>query len=390
MSVWDELVGQGPIVSSLSDAITNPSAMTHAWLFTGPIGSGRSNAARAFAAALQCDRGGCGSCQSCLMVAAGSHPDVSLVRTDGLSIGVDTARDYVRRAALSPAIGRWQVLIVEDADRLTDQAANALLKSIEEPAPASVWMLCATAVEDVMITIRSRCRPVRMRTPSVDEVATLLATRDGIDRDVARAAAAAAQGHIGRAKLLATNPDVRDRRRKILQQPLGIKTLGDCLVAAQDIVDEATGRADSQADELDNAELSNLRESWGLEDSSRRGSSVAAGGLSSGRRPPGYAGELSAMTKDQDRRRKRFARDAIDGVLIDLLAFCRDVVTTQLAPGADRVNADVAAEVATAAATWTPESTVRRIDAIVECRTALEGNAHPQLALERMMSEFLA
>jgi DNA polymerase-3 subunit delta' len=375
MTVWDELVGQGPIVASLSDVVANPSAMTHAWLFTGPIGSGRSNAARAFAAALQCDAGGCGTCQSCLMVAAGSHPDVSLVRTDGLSIGVDTARDYVRRAALSPAIGRWQVLIVEDADRLTDQAANALLKSVEEPAPASVWMLCATAVEDVMITIRSRCRPVRMRTPSVDEVASLLASRDGIDRDVARAAAAAAQGHIGRAKLLATNVDVRERRREILQQPMRIKTLGDCLVAAQDIVDEATSRADAQADELDQAELANLRESWGVEDR--------------GRRPPGYAGELSSMTKDQDRRRKRFARDAIDGVLIDLLAFCRDVVTTQLAPGADLVNADVAGDVSSAAAAWTPESTVRRIDAIVECRTALEGNANPQLALERMMSEFL-
>jgi len=376
MSVWDELVGQGPIVESLSDVVANPSSMTHAWLFTGPIGSGRSNAARAFAAALQCDVGGCGTCEICTMVAAGTHPDVSLVSTDGLSIGVDTARDYVRRAALAPAIGRWQVLIVEDADRLTDQAANALLKSVEEPAPASVWMLCATAVEDVMITIRSRCRPVRMRTPSVDEVAGLLSSRDGIDLRVARAAAAAAQGHIGRAKLLATNEEVRDRRREILQHPVRVKTLGDCLAAAQEIVDEATARADSQADDRDQHELANLRTSWGVEDR--------------GRKPTGYAGELSSMTKDQDRRRKRLARDAIDGVLIDLLAFCRDVVATQLAPGADLVNADVADDVATAAATWTVESTLRRIDAVVDCRTALEGNAMPQLALERMMSEFLA
>jgi DNA polymerase-3 subunit delta' len=169
---------------------------------------------------------------------------------------------------------------------------------------------------------------------------------------------------------------VRERRREILRHPVQVKTLGACLAAAQDIVDEATSRADSQADQLDQAELSNLRESWGVEER--------------GRRPPGYAGELSSMTKDQDRRRKRFARDSIDGVLIDLLAFCRDVVTTQLAPGADLVNADVAGDVATAAATWTPESTVRRIDAIVECRTALEGNANPQLALERMMTEFLS
>jgi DNA polymerase-3 subunit delta' len=375
VSVWDELVGQGPIVESLSHVVAEPTSMTHAWLFTGPIGSGRSNAARAFAAALQCDNGGCGTCETCTMVAAGTHPDVSLVSTDGLSIGVDIARDYVRRAALSPAIGRWQILIVEDADRLTDQAANALLKSVEEPAPASVWMLCATAVEDVMITVRSRCRPVRMRTPSVDEVAGLLASRDGIELRVARAAAAAAQGHIGRAKLLATNDEVRARRREILRQPVTIKTLGDCLAAAQDIVDEATTQANARADELDQSELANLRTSWGVEDR--------------GRRPTGYAGELSSMTKDQDRRRKRMTRDAIDGVLIDLLAFCRDVVTAQLAPGIDLVNADVADDVAAAAAAWTPESTLRRIDAVVECRTALEGNAMPQLALERMMSEFL-
>ena len=166
MSVWDELVGQGPVVESLQGVVTNPSAMTHAWLFTGPPGSGRSNAAKAFAAALQCPNGGCGSCESCTMVVGGTHPDVSLVRTDGLSIGVDTAREYVRRAALAPALGRWQILIVEDADRLTDQAANALLKSIEEPARKSLWFLCATAVDDVMVTVRSRCRPVLMRTPS--------------------------------------------------------------------------------------------------------------------------------------------------------------------------------------------------------------------------------
>ncbi len=222
MSVWDELVGQGPIVESLQDVITNPSAMTHAWLFTGPPGSGRSNAAKAFAAALQCPDGGCGSCESCTMVADGTHPDVALVRTDGLSIGVDTARDYVRRAALAPAFGRWQILIVEDADRLTDQAANALLKSIEEPARKSLWFLCATAVDDVMITVRSRCRPVLMRTPSVDAIAGLLASRDGIDPAAARAAAAASQGHIGRAKLLATDEQARDRRQYIL----GIPTAG--------------------------------------------------------------------------------------------------------------------------------------------------------------------
>jgi DNA polymerase-3 subunit delta' len=376
MSVWDELVGQGPVVESLRDVIDNPAAMTHAWLFTGPPGSGRSNAAKAFAAALQCRDGGCGTCQSCSMVAGSTHPDVSLVRTDGLSIGVDTVRDYVRRAALAPALGRWQVLIVEDADRLTDQAANALLKSIEEPARASVWMLCATAVDDVMVTVRSRCRPVLLRTPPVSEIAGLLASRDGIDPVAARAAAAASQGHIGRAKLLASDPAARERRRAILALPLRVTSLGSCLAAAQAIAGEATARAANVADAKDEAELANLKESWGVEDRSRR--------------PAGFAGELSSLTKDQDRRRKRLTRDAIDGVLIDLLAFCRDVVAEQVAPGGDLVNADVSADVAVAARSWSTESTLRRIDSIVECRRALEANAAPQLALERMMTGFLA
>ncbi|MFL6089007.1 MAG: DNA polymerase III subunit delta' [Aeromicrobium sp.] len=377
MSVWDELVGQGPVVDGLREVVATPAAMTHAWLFTGPPGSGRSNAAQAFAAALQCRSGGCGACDSCSMVAAGTHLDVSLIRTDGLSIGVNIARDYVRRAALAPALGRWQVLIVEDADRLTDQAANALLKSIEEPARASIWILCATAVDDVMVTVRSRCRPVLLRTPPVDAIAGLLASRDGIDPVAARAAAAASQGHIGRAKLLASDPAARERRRAILALPLRVNSLGACLAAAQAIADEATARAVDVANDKDEAELANLKESWGVE-------------APSSRRPAGFAGELSSLTKDQDRRRKRLTRDAIDGVLIDLLAFCRDVVAEQVASGADLVNADVASDVAAAAAAWTPESTLRRIDAIVECRAALDANAAPQLALERMMTGFLS
>ncbi len=177
-SVWSDLVGQEPVVEILKDAVASAGgdgrSMTHAWLFTGPPGSGRSNAASAFAAALQCEQGGCGECHSCATARAGSHPDITVIRTDGLSIGTDVAREYVRKSALRPALGRWQVLIVEDADRLTDQAANALLKAIEEPSKHTIWMLCAPAVEDVIITIRSRCRPVLLRTPSAEAIAGLL------------------------------------------------------------------------------------------------------------------------------------------------------------------------------------------------------------------------
>ena len=375
MSIWQELVGQEPVVASLRDAVARPQHMTHAWLFTGPPGSGRSNAARAFASALQCEQDGCGECHSCVTAKAGSHPDINIIRTDGLSIGTDLIKGYVRRAALRPSLGRWQALIVEDADRLTDHAANALLKSLEEPASHTVWMLCAPAIEDVMITVRSRCRPVLLRTPSSAAIAELLVGRDGIEPELAHAAAAASQGHIGRALGLARDPVARDRRRAILALPLQVGSLGDCLAAAQTINDEATARAAGVADTADEREIADLRASWGVEDR--------------GRRPAGYAGVLSTLEKDQKRRRTRIARDSIDGVLIDLLAFCRDVIAVQCAPGVELVNADVADDVASAAGVWTPESTLHRIDAIVECREALDANAAPQLALERMMIGFL-
>ncbi|WP_286689860.1 DNA polymerase III subunit delta' [Aeromicrobium sp. REDSEA-S38_B2] len=377
-SVWDELVGQSPVVDTLSAAVRSAGgdgrSMTHAWLFTGPPGSGRSNAAKAFAAALQCERGGCGECRSCTTAAAGSHPDITLIRTDGLSIGTDVAREYVRKSALSPALGRWQVLVVEDADRLTEQAANALLKAVEEPSPFTVWMLCAPATEDVIVTIRSRCRPVLLRTPPVDAIARLLVERDGVEPQLAHEVAAASQGHIGRARGLARDPQARERRREILSLPTSLRSLGDCLVAAQRINDEATARAAAIADVADERESADLKQSWGVEDR--------------GRRPAGYAGAVSSLEKDQKRRRTRLARDSIDGVLLDLLSFCRDVVAVQTAPGAPLVNADVADAVREAARLWTPESTLSRIGAIVEAREALTANAAPLLTLERMMMGF--
>ncbi len=380
MTVWDELVGQEPVVATLKTAVAGAAtrirgagggSMTHAWLFTGPPGSGRSNAARAFAAALQCPDGGCGVCKACTTARAGSNPDITVIRTEGLSIGTDTAREYVRKAALHPSQGRWQVLIVEDADRLTDQAANALLKAIEEPPPRTVWMLCAPAVEDVIITIRSRARAVLLRTPPAAAIATLLVERDGIGASIAFAAAAAAQGHIGRAKALASNPEVRARRRTILELPLSLRDIGDCLRAAAAINDAAAAHAAGIADDADARELDDIRSAWGVEER--------------GRRPAGYAGALSALEKDQKRRRTRLLRDSIDGVLLDLMALYRDVLVAQQAPGTALINADFGQEVQEMASLGTAESTLRSIDAILKCRQGLTVNAAPLLALEQMM-----
>ena len=218
--------------------------MSHAWLFTGPPGSGRSNAAVALAAALQCERGGCDECHACHTVQAGTHADVTLVRTEKLSIGVDEVRDLVRRAALAPVGRRWQIMIVEDADRLTDQACNALLKAIEEPTDRTVWMLCAPTVEDVLPTIRSRCRLVTLATPTADDVAAFLVRRDGVDDGLAAYAARASQGHIGRARALARDEATRNRRREVVTIPARLTSLGACMTAAANLAEVTKEEAD--------------------------------------------------------------------------------------------------------------------------------------------------
>ncbi|HEX5741646.1 MAG TPA: DNA polymerase III subunit delta', partial [Pilimelia sp.] len=186
--VFADVVGQPAAVATLTAAAAaaaahlggepvDPRAMTHAWIFTGPAGSGRSVAARAFAAALQCATGaGCGTCPGCHTTLAGTHADVRTVAPEGLSISVGEMRDLVLRAASAPSGGRWQVVLITAADRLTEAAGNALLKAVEEPPPRTVFLLCAPSVhpDDVPVTIRSRCRVVPLRQPSAAAVAEVL------------------------------------------------------------------------------------------------------------------------------------------------------------------------------------------------------------------------
>ena len=230
--VWADVVGQPEVVATLDRAVREPAAMTHAWLFTGPPGSGRSTAARAFAAALQCPQHGCGTCRECRTVLDGSHADLTVLTTQGLSIQVKDARELARVAQHSPSVGPWQVILVEDADRLTERAADALLKALEEPVPRTVWLLCAPSLEDVIITIRSRSRHVRLRTPSVDAVADLLERRDGVPRSQGLLAAHAAQSHVGLAKRLAKDEAARGRRADTLRLAGSIHSLGDAMRAA--------------------------------------------------------------------------------------------------------------------------------------------------------------
>ncbi|MDT3395176.1 DNA polymerase III subunit delta' [Streptomyces sp. B1866] len=405
MAVWDDLVGQDRVAAQLAaaardadalvtaaaagsggsaaaDAASAPGAskMTHAWLFTGPPGSGRATAARAFAAALQCvspDRAlggapGCGFCDGCHTSLTGAHADVEVVRTDLLTIGVKETRELVRRAQLSPAGGRWQVIVLEDADRLTEGAGNVLLKAVEEPAPRTVWLLCAPSLEDVLPTIRSRCRLLTLRTPPVDAVADVLVRRDGIDPAVAAAAARATQGHIGRARRLATDERARERRAAVLRLPLRVDDVGGCLKAAQELIDAAAEDAKQVAEEVDAKETEELRAALG------------AGSGPGSRLPRGTAGVMKDLQDRQKRRATRTQRDSLDLALTDLMGFYRDVLALQLGSRTALANTEVREALERVAAGSRPENTLRRIEAVGACRTALDRNVAPLLAVEAL------
>lgn len=372
MSVWDDLVGQEPVVAQLSSAAGGTGGPAHAWLFTGPPGAGRSAAARAFAAALQCAETprGCGHCASCHQVLRGTHADVEVVRPQGLSYGVKEARALVLRASSSPSGGRWQIVLFEDADRATEAAANALLKAIEEPPARTVWLLCTPSPDDLLVTIRSRCRLVTLRTPPIDAVADVLTLRDGVDRETADVVARAAQGHISRARRLATDPQARRRRAEVLAVPRRLTGVGPAVAAAEALVAAAKAEAKARTEELDEAETSALRQ--------------ALGESAKGRMPRGTAGALKELEARQKSRATRLQRDALDRTLLDLASYYRDVLTLQMGAGTGLVNIELGPELRTAAQNGRPEGTLRRLDAIMACRGRLDANVNPLLAVEAL------
>jgi DNA polymerase III subunit delta' len=353
-------------------------AMTHAWIFTGPPGSGRSVAARAFAAALQCEYGtGCGTCAGCHTTLAGTHADVRFVVPEGLSIGVGEMRALVLRAASAPTGGRWQVLVIEDADRLTEAAGNALLKAIEEPAPRTVFLLCtpSTHPDDISLTIRSRCRVVPLRQPSPDAVAAVLTTRDGIPADLATWAAAAAQGHVGRARRLARDSEARHRRAAVLAVPRQLTGIGACFDTASALIEAAEAEAAASVAEIDAAERTALQTALGA-GGTGRGAAAAARGT---------GGQLKDLERRQRSRATRAQRDALDRALVDLAGFYRDVLVAALSAPVAPVHTDAADVAQAAAAKWSAEAALRRLSAVLECRDAIEANVKPRIAVEAMM-----
>ncbi|MGD9527763.1 DNA polymerase III subunit delta' [Pseudonocardia sp.] len=377
MTVWDEVVGQPEAVAELRAAASDPASMTHAWLFTGPAGSGRSVAARAFAAALQCPSSGCGECPACHTVMAGTHADVREIVPEGLSISVKETRALVQLAARRPSTGRFQILVLQDADRLGERAANALLKAVEEPAPETVFLLCSPSdhPDDMPVTIRSRCRVVALRTPSPAAIAGVLVARDGIDASTAAWAASVAGGHVGRARRLALDADARARREKSLGIPLRLHGLGDAFALASQLVVSAREEAVALSETRDAAEREELAVAMG------------AGGVGKGVAAAARSAKAAEreLEKRQKSRSTRNQRDAIDRSLVDLAGFFRDVLVAGSGAAVALANPDRASDIRQAASQWSPESVLQRLEAVLACREALEQNVKPEIAVEAML-----
>lgn len=372
--VWSTLVGQRHAVATLQRAVAGH-GMTHAWLFTGPPGSGRSNAALAFAAALQCEQGGCGECRACRTALAGSHADVSVTRSETSTLYIKEMRELVHRSALSPSGGRWQIMVIEDADRLGNgegRTGNTLLKAIEEPTPKTVWLLCAPTVEDVLPTIRSRCRTLSLSTPTAEEVAGFLTRSAGVDPPLAAFAARASQGHIGRARALALDESTRNRRREVVAIPARLTSLGACMSAAENLVGIAKEETEAITDSTNESEVRELDAVYG-DDRRSRGSRA-------------YKAALRDLKHSQEQRRKRRVLDVVDRCLMDLVSVYRDQVALQCGGPGALVNEEMRAEIVGMASRSTPELNLRRIDAIFAAREKmLEFQVPPLLALESMM-----
>jgi DNA polymerase III subunit delta' len=379
-SVFDDLVGQEHIIEILQGAVAasrtgeESQEMTHAWVFTGPPGSGRSSAAVAFAQALICPNNGCGTCNDCNSAKTHGHPDVEIIRTEGLSIKVEEVRELLTRVAWAPSMGGWRVVVMEDADRLTESAANALLKAIEEPGTRTVWLLCAPTLHDVLPTIRSRCRHLQLRTPSLEAVTNVLINRDHIAPGMADFAARVSQGHIGRAKYLATNESVRSNRKTIMQLPLQLGSLAAAFQAAQTLVDLATTEANASSDERDEKEVEKLQEAYGK---GATGRGMATGG----------AKAVKELEKEQKSRSTRMVRDSIDGALLDIATFYRDVMMVQSGNTDSMINTDMREQIESYAANSPSYSTINKINAIMDARENLARNSAPLVTCEALMCQ---
>lgn len=374
--VWDDLLGQPEALEQLKKVVTNKEAgVHHAWLFTGPAGSGRSNLALSFAAALQCEKQGCGECQSCRLTLAGAHPDINYLETDRVQISIEQVRELVAKASMASSMGNYRIIIIEDADRMTERTSNVLLKELEEPSDRTIWILCAPSVSELLPTIRSRTRNLNLRLPSVEEVAQLLNQRDGVELEVARVAARQAQNHVGMARRLATNNDARLRRSDTVKIGLEIKDLSSAMLAAEKLLSVAKKDAEAVATDKDAQERADLLAAFGVSETEKL--------------PPNLKSSFKELEENQKRRQTRLLRDGIDRILTDLESIFRDVLSLQLGAGSDLYNPEHEAELIQRANSGTAEQSISVLDGISKARVRLASNVRDLVVLEALCTRLI-
>lgn len=374
--IFDELLGQPEAIEQLQRAIASKAeGVHHAWLFTGPAGSGRSLLAKSFAAALQCEQNGCGNCQQCSLALADAHPDILTLATERVTISIDEVRSLVQKSQMSSTVGDYRIVIIEDSDRMTERTSNVLLKALEEPQEKTIWILCAPSVADLLPTIRSRARNVLLRLPSATEVAELLIKRDGIDKDLALKSARQAQNHVGMARRLAGSQDARARRAETLREISSITNLSRAMLAAEKLLGVAKRDAEALAKERDTAEKEHLMRAFGLAVDERI--------------PPNLRPQFKDLEENQKRRNTRALRDGIDRIFTDAESFFRDVISLQLQANAELTNEDLIDELNLRVYGTSVDDNIAVLDAITEARKRLASNVRDLLVLESLCTRMI-
>ncbi len=359
-NVFRDVVSQPEAVTELLRELNKETAVHHAWLFTGPPGSGRSELATAFAAALVCPEGGCGKCNACQMVRVGNHPDVQVLNTERVQISIDEVSEFIEKSMQMPALANYRIMIVEDADRMAERTSNLLLKSLEEPPKGTIWMLCAPSEADLLPTIRSRVRRIQLKVPSVEAVAQLLVEKYDVPQGLAFQSASQAQSHVGMARRLATNATARDRRRQALLAVLNIRDIPSAIAASNSLIELGVSDGAALTAELDEQERNELMARLGVSAESKLN--------------PSSRSQLKKLEEAQKRRATRSKRDGWDRILVDLMGLYRDVLSVQLGSGEALINVDLVAEITSLANDISQAQAIHAIEEIQKVRTRLDRN----------------
>ncbi|MBW3095647.1 DNA polymerase III subunit delta', partial [Bifidobacterium sp. 64T4] len=344
-------------------------------------GSGRSNLARAFAAALESPDHGLGDepTRVTSQVLAGTHPDVSILATDKVTIGIDEVRELITVSEQMPSTAPWRIIIIEDVDRMLERTTNVLLKEIEEPSEHCIWLLCAPSAQDVLPTIRSRTRIVNLAVPQPAAVARWLEQSNGIDPNIAKQAARLAEGHIGIAKLYATNERVRTERDELVSGVLNLHRASDAVLLADRLNAEAKSQAEEDVEREAARAQADFRRINGLGESDRI--------------PPKLRGAYNAIAKKDEIKRKatRRSRDVLDRALTSVASIYRDIAVLQ--NGAEDsvglINLENRAAITELAARMPRSGAVERLDQVALARKRLNGNGNPLLVFESLFCALL-